>query len=335
MPDSTPCQTQIRKADADSIRLAAELLRGGQIAAIPTETVYGLAADAANGEAVARIYAAKGRPAFNPLIVHVGGLAMALRYAEFPPLAMKLVGAFWRGPLTLVLPLREKAPLSPLVTAGLPTIAIRAPSHPVMLRLIKELGRGVAAPSANASGRLSPTRAEHVQQSLDGRIPLILDGGATSAGIESTIVAISPDDDARILRLGAIAPEAIDAIAGRPVPRPAEMDQPDATIQAPGMTLRHYAPRLPIRLNAETAQADEYHIGFGAITGDINLSESGDSIEAAARLFALLHQADASQKRAIAVAPIADDGLGAAINDRLRRAASSQSDQPHSTPPPT
>ncbi len=325
MPDSTPVPTEIRKASTAAIAFAAELLRQGQVAAVPTETVYGLAADAANGEAVARIYAAKGRPAFNPVIVHVSGLAMALRYAEFPPLALRLAAAFWRGPLTLVLKARADAPVSALVMAGLPTIALRAPAHPVMLRLVRELGRGVAAPSANVSGKLSPTCAEHVRHSLGGRIPLILDGGASKAGIESSIVAVT-GDSARILRLGAIAPEAIDTIIGARVPRPA--DPPAANngadgnaVQAPGMLLHHYAPGLPLRLDAETAGAEEFHIGFGAIAGDATLSASGDSIEAASNLFALLHQADASGRRGIAVAPIADAGLGSAINDRLRRAA--------------
>lgn len=321
MADSTPPPTEVRKADSQSIADAAALLRAGEVVAVPTETVYGLAADAANSEAVARIYAAKGRPQFNPLIVHVSGLAMGLRYAEFPPLAMKLLGAFWRGPLTLVLPLRAKAPVSPLVVAGLDTIAIRAPSHPVMLRLIHALGRGIAAPSANASGRLSPTRADHVAHSLGGRIPLILDGGPTRNGIESTIVAVSAND-ARILRLGAIMPDAIDAMAGHVLPRPDTSPHADpGAVQSPGMLLHHYAPRLPLRLGATSAQPDEFHIGFGSIAGDANLSARGDSVEAAARLFTLLHDADASGRHGIAVAPIPDDGLGAAINDRLRRAA--------------
>lgn len=292
------------------------LLASGNLAAIPTETVYGLAADAANGEAVARIYAAKGRPSFNPLIVHVADRAMAERYAIFPPLAERLAHAFWPGPLTLVLPLRADAPVSALVTAGLPTIALRVPAHPAMQQVVQALGRGVAAPSANASGRLSPTRAAHVLASLEGRVPLVLDAGPCAAGIESSIVAVGPDS-ARLLRQGAISREAIAAVLGMPL----ELAADSEPVAAPGMLLSHYAPRLPIRLEALEAGPQEFHIGFGAVAGDESLSPSADPLEAAARLFDLLHRADASGRAGIAVAPVPETGLGAAINDRLRRAA--------------
>jgi L-threonylcarbamoyladenylate synthase len=316
MPDSTAQMTRVRAADAAGIAEAAALLAAGDIAAIPTETVYGLAADAANGEAVAKVYAAKGRPAFNPLIVHVADREMAARYARFEPLAEKLAAAFWPGPLTLVLPLLPDAPIASLVTAGLPTIALRVPAHPAMQGVVRALGRGVAAPSANASGRLSPTRATHVLDSLSGRVPLILDAGPSAAGLESSIVGVA-DGKARLLRQGAIAVEDIAAVVGAPVPLAAD----GAPVAAPGMLLSHYAPRLPIRLEAAEANPHEFHIGFGAIAGDATLSADGDLAAAAAGLFDLLHRADASGRAAIAVAPIPLYGLGAAINDRLRRAA--------------
>jgi L-threonylcarbamoyladenylate synthase len=316
MPDSTAQMTRVAPADAAGIAEAAALLAAGGIAAIPTETVYGLAADAANGEAVAAVYAAKGRPAFNPLIVHVADRAMAGRYARFDALAERLAAAFWPGPLTLVLPMLPDAPVASLVTAGLGTIALRVPAHPAMQGVVRALGRGVAAPSANASGRLSPTRAVHVLESLSGRVPLVLDAGPCAAGLESSIVAVA-GGEARLLRQGAIPVEAIAAAIGAPV----ALARDDAPVAAPGMLLSHYAPRLPIRLEALTAAVDEFHIGFGAIAGDESLSAQGDLAEAAARLFDLLHRADASGKSAIAVAPIPAHGLGAAISDRLRRAA--------------
>lgn len=316
MTDSTAEMTYLHPADTKGVEQAVALIASGGIAALPTETVYGLAADAANGEAVARVYAAKGRPGFNPLIVHVADRAMAERYARFDPLAKKLADAFWPGPLTLVLPLAAGAPVSSLVTAGLPTIAIRMPAHPAMQAVIRGLGRGIAAPSANASGRLSPTRASHVLESLNGRVPLILDAGPTAAGLESSIVAIA-DGQARLLRQGAIARETLEAILGTPLPVAADAEP----VAAPGMLLSHYAPRLPIRLNAETAASHEFHIGFGPISGRETLSAGGDLTEAAARLFDLLHRADASGCAGIAVAPVPPQGLGAAINDRLKRAA--------------
>ncbi len=316
MADSTGEMTELRPADAEGIARAVALLASGAVVAIPTETVYGLAADASNGEAVARIYAAKGRPSFNPLIVHVADRAMAERYAPFSPLAEKLAQAFWPGPLTMVLPLKPGAPVSALVTAGLQTIALRQPAHPAMQAVVQALGRGVAAPSANASGRLSPTRAEHVLASLSGRVPLVLDAGPSSAGIESSIVGLAGERP-RLLRQGAISREALEDVLGQPLELAADSDE----IAAPGMLLSHYAPRLPIRLNATSAQGHEFHIGFGPIAGDESLSARGDAVEAAARLFDLLHRADESGRAAIAVAPIPESGLGAAINDRLKRAA--------------
>ena len=316
MKESTAQSTQVHPADAQGIELAVSLLARGAIVAIPTETVYGLAADAEDAEAVARIYAAKGRPSFNPLIIHVADRAMAERYARFDPQADRLAARFWPGPLTLVLPLAEGAPAAGLVTAGLPTIAIRVPAHPAMQGVIRGLGRGVAAPSANASGRMSPTRASHVLHSLSGRVPLVLDAGPTTAGLESSIVAIG-NGEARLLRQGAIPVEAIEAALGRPLPVAADAEP----VAAPGMLLSHYAPQLPIRLNAATATDQEFHIGFGPVAGDESLSASGDLAEAAARLFDLLHRADASGRAGIAVAPVPAHGLGAAINDRLKRAA--------------
>jgi L-threonylcarbamoyladenylate synthase len=317
MPDSTVEMTRLMPADAAGLAEALRLLAAGAPVALPTETVYGLAADAADAAAVARIYAAKGRPAFNPLIVHVADRAMAGRYARFEPLAERMAAAFWPGPLTLVLPLAEGAPVASLVTAGLGTVALRVPAHSVMQALLQAFGRGLAAPSANASGRLSPTRAGHVVESLAGRIPLVLDGGLCTAGLESSIVAVE-GGTARLLRQGAVPLEAIEAVVGGPVAVAAAGEK----VAAPGMLLSHYAPSRPLRLEALTAGADEFHIGFGPVKGDASLSGTGDLVEAAARLFDLLHVADASGRHAIAVAPIPAHGLGAAINDRLRRAGS-------------
>lgn len=289
-----------------AIDAAARLIRAGEPVAVPTETVYGLAADATNADAVARIYAAKGRPSFNPLIVHVPDLSAAEQLAELPPQARALAEQYWPGPLTLVLPRRDDAPLASIVTAGLPTVAIRVPCHPAMQALLRAGGRPLAAPSANASGSISPTRAGHVMKSLGGRIPLILDAGPTQVGVESTIVAVD-GDQLRLLRLG-----------------PIDLGLPIAVgnkVQAPGMLARHYAPSKPLRLEASDARPGEYLIGFGPVHGDASLSPSGDLVEAAACLFDLLHQADAADADAIAVAPIPPHGLGLAIRDRLRRAA--------------
>ena len=308
--------TEQRPCDEGSIAQAAELIRAGQTVAVPTETVYGLAADARNSDAVARIYAAKGRPAFNPLIVHVADTAMALGLAEMDDLAASIAAAFWPGPLTLVLPVRAEAGLSPLVMAGLPTVAIRCAAHPAMRTLIEASGAPLAAPSANRSGAISPTSADHVMRSLGGRIPLILDGGPTARGIESTIVAPA-QDHLRLLRPGPITAEMLQEMSGLPV----VVSGSEHGIEAPGQMESHYAPSKPVRLNAMSAREGEYLIGFGAVAGDISLSETGDLDEAAAALFAALHIADASSASRIAVARVPHDGLGAAINDRLRRAA--------------
>ncbi len=302
----TPLDTRVLAYSQDAIAEAARLILAGDPVAMPTETVYGLAADATNPRAVARIYEAKGRPSFNPLIVHVPDLDAAQRIGEFSAQALDLAQRHWPGPLTLVVPLRPGAGIAAIVTAGLTTIGLRVPAHPAMQELLEAAGRPLAAPSANASGSISPTRAEHVLRSLNGRVPLIVDAGPTERGLESTIVAAT-GGSLRLLRAG-----------------PVEVDATPATgslIEAPGQLASHYAPSKPLRLDAEAAEAGEYLIGFGAVAGDANLSALGDLVEAAARLFDLLHRADASPEPKIAVAPIPHQGLGIAINDRLRRGA--------------
>jgi L-threonylcarbamoyladenylate synthase len=299
--------TRILPFNDGAIAEAARLIAEAKPVAVATETVYGLAADATSAEAVARIYEAKGRPSFNPLIVHVPDLAEAERVGEFSEEARRLAQEHWPGPLTLVVPLRADAPVASLVTAGLSTIALRVPAHPAMQALLRATGRPLAAPSANASGSISPTRAEHVLKSLGGRIPLIVDAGPTERGIESTIVAAN-GDSLRLLRRG-------------PVEIPGATEETGEAIEAPGQLASHYAPSKPLRLNADDSGDDEFHIGFGPIDGHANLSSSADLLEAAARLFDLLHIADASHQTRIAVAPVPNHGLGAAINDRLSRAA--------------
>ncbi len=298
--------TEVRLADTAGIAEAARILDSGGLVAVPTETVYGLAARADRAEAVARIYAAKGRPNFNPLIVHVSGLEQAVRYAEFSPEACALAEAHWPGPLTLVLPRRADAGLAEAVTAGLPTIALRAPAHPAMRALLERVDFPLAAPSANRSGFISPTTAAHVLASLDGRIAMVLDGGATPAGVESTIVAVRADGSVEELRPGPIAAGVQGAGKG---------------IEAPGQLASHYAPGKPVRLNAGAAEDGEFLIGFGDVAGDCTLSARGDLAEAAARLYAALHEAARAPQPRIAVAPVPDEGVGRAINDRLRRAA--------------
>lgn len=302
-----PETTRILPFDDEAIAEAARLIAEGQPVAVPTETVYGLAGDATNAEAVARIYAAKGRPRFNPLIVHVQTLAAAERVGELNEQARALARAHWPGPLTLVVPLRRDAGVASLVTAGLSTIALRVPAHPAMQELLGAVGRPVAAPSANASGAISPTRAEHVMKSLGGRIPLIIDAGKTERGLESTIVGAT-GGGLRLLRRG-------------PIEVPDAVEEGPGSIEAPGQLASHYAPSKPLRLNALDARSNEYLIGFGSVEGHATLSKTSDLAEAAARLFDLLHEADASAYAAIAVAPIPPEGLGAAINDRLKRAA--------------
>jgi L-threonylcarbamoyladenylate synthase len=306
-PQNERFETEVVPYGAAGIARAAALIADGQIVAMPTETVYGLAADATNAVAVARIYDAKGRPSFNPLIVHVGDLAAAERLGIFSDAARAAAERWWPGPLTIVVPLREKAWIAPRVTAGLGTIALRCPANPAMRDLLEASGRPLAAPSANASGAISPTRAEHVLRSLGGRIPLVIDGGPTALGLESTIVAFDGATP-RLLRPGPITFE--DAVAADP-----------GKIEAPGQLASHYAPSKPLRLEAGLAAPDEWLIGFGDVRGDDSLSESGDLDEAAANLFAALHRADQSDKPRIAVAPIPREGIGAAINDRLARAA--------------
>ncbi|MFZ4380461.1 MAG: L-threonylcarbamoyladenylate synthase [Sandarakinorhabdus sp.] len=319
-------ESHIIAADAAGIAAAVEVLRAGGLVAVPTETVYGLAARADQPLAVAAIYAAKGRPSFNPLIVHVADAAQAETLAQFSPLARVLAARFWPGPLTLVLPRRAGAAVATLVTAGLETLALRCPAHGVMQALIAAVGP-LAAPSANASGRISPTRAHHVAGSLPG--VMVLDAGPCAAGVESTIVAVE-GNGWRLLRAGAVAVEDIVSVAGQPLspgrlrrlsPSPDQKAFGGEGIVAPGMMASHYAPRQPVRLEALTADANEYHIGFGPVAGDANLSATGDLMEAAARLFDLLHVAEASGRADIAVAPVPHRGLGLAINDRLARAA--------------
>lgn len=302
-----PFETLVQPYGAPAIAEAARLIADGQCVAVPTETVYGLAADATNGAAVAGIYAAKGRPSFNPLIVHVPDLAAAERIAVFNDKARALAVKYWPGPLTLVLPLRPDGGIASLVTAGLSTIAIRVPAHAAMRDLLVACGKPLAAPSANASGGVSPTRAAHALKSLRGRIRLIIDAGATSVGLESTIVAVDADGVLRLLRPGPID-LGLSLARGGPV-------------EAPGQLASHYAPAKPLRLRATTAEANEWLIGFGAVTGNATLSASGDLTEAAAKLFSALHDADASTSTRIAIAPIPETGLGVAINDRLCRAA--------------
>lgn len=296
----------LREAEG-GIASAAGILREGGLVAVPTETVYGLAARADSDAAVARIYEAKGRPSFNPLIVHVASLEQARALAEFSSEAERLAEEYWPGPLTLVLPRRADAGLAEAVTAGLATLALRMPAHPVMRRLLEECSLPLAAPSANRSNFISPTSAEHVLASLDGRIDAVLDGGECERGLESTIAAMRADGSVEILRPGPIHLEASQGEG--------------AAIEAPGQLASHYAPGKPVRLMASQVAPDEFHIGFGSIPGDCTLSASGNLAEAAARLYACLHEGALSEKPRIAVAPVPQEGIGIAINDRLRRAA--------------
>ena len=290
----------------------AGILRAGGVVAFPTETVYGLGADATNSDAVLRIYETKGRPRFNPLIVHVADYDMAGRYVDFPPLAEGLAH-FWPGPLTLVLPRRADSGLSDMVSAGLDTVGIRVPDHPLALALIQAAGRPLAAPSANPSGRLSPTTAAQVRAGLPD-VPL-LDGGPCRAGLESTVVLVEGDTVTQ-LRAGALPREEIEAALGRSI----AVAREGSTVASPGMLASHYAPHARLRLDARTAHAGELLLGFGPIAGNLNLSPAADLHEAARNLFAMLHELDA-RVSSIAVAPIPHHGLGEAINDRLKRAA--------------
>jgi L-threonylcarbamoyladenylate synthase len=310
-----PVQPQIRAADQAGIAAAVEVLRGGGLVAVPTETVYGLAARADSSAAVAAIYRAKGRPDFNPLIVHVPDFACAEAIAVFNESARTLAENFWPGALTLVLPLRPDTRIAPAVTAGLPTIALRCPAHPAMRAVLVDSGLPLAAPSANRSGGVSPTQAEHVAASLGTAVGLVLDGGSCAAGIESTIVALR-ETGWQVLRPGPVTRAQITALLGPPLDAKA-----DHGIEAPGQLASHYSPGKPVRLDATVAEADEFLIGFGAIEGAVNLSPNGDLAEAAARLYECLHRAASAVQPRIAVAPVPLGGIGLAINDRLRRAA--------------
>ncbi|AWD22178.1 L-threonylcarbamoyladenylate synthase [Fuscovulum blasticum] len=311
-------ETKTLAATDAGILQAANLLRSGRLVAFPTETVYGLGGDARQDETVARIFAAKGRPRFNPLIVHVPSLAAAERVAVFDARARAVATAFWPGPLTLVLPQRSGAGLSPLVTADLPTVAVRVPAHPVARALLEAFGGPLAAPSANPSGRVSPTRAAHVLAGLSGQIAAVLDGGACVVGVESTILGLDGDSP-RLLRPGGLPLEALEAALGQQVTSGGSAAKPNA----PGQLASHYAPAAAVRLNAHAAETGEILVGFGPVRGDLTLSAAGDLVEAAAALFHLLREADAlaGPGGRIAFAPVPETGLGRAINDRLRRAA--------------
>lgn len=304
-------ETERLATDEAGIARAAALLRAGELVAFPTETVYGLGADATCDTAVARVFEAKGRPSFNPLIVHVSGIEMAERFGVLNGAARDFVQHAWPDPVSVVVPLRNGCGLSPLVTAGHDSVALRMPSAPVARRLLEAFGGPIAAPSANPSGRISPTTAAHVLAGLGGKIAAVIDGGACAAGVESTIIGFLGDAPV-LLREGAYVPDLADLRI--------ETSEDTAPL-APGQLSSHYAPTGQVRLDARDAASDEFHIGFGDVPGDMTLSAKGDLLEAAAQLYALLHEADARGARKIAVAPIPETGLGRAINDRLRRAA--------------
>jgi L-threonylcarbamoyladenylate synthase len=321
-------KTRIWPAGEAAVAAAASCLAEGGLVAFPTETVYGLGADAGNAKAIARLYAAKGRPAFNPLIAHVGDLAAARRIAQFDPTATALAEAFWPGPLTLVLPKTPDCTVADLATAGLDSIAIRVPAHPVALAILRGFGGPVVAPSANLSGHVSPTTAAHVQGDLDGRIDLIVDGGPVAVGVESTIVGCF--EAPMLLRPGGLARAEIERVLGRALAAPpVGPDAGHGQPLAPGMLASHYAPRTKVRLDADSVEPGEALLAFGpaampgtdAATAVMNLSPRSNVDEAAANLFGYLRALDASGARAIAVMPIPHHGLGEAINDRLRRAA--------------
>jgi L-threonylcarbamoyladenylate synthase len=321
-------KTQILPAGEAAVTAAARILAEGGLVAFPTETVYGLGADAANPAAIARLYQAKGRPAFNPLIAHVGELSAARQIAGFDATALALAEAFWPGPLTLVLPKTPDCAVADLATAGLDTVAIRIPAHPVARDILRVFGGPVVAPSANLSGHVSPTTAAHVQSDLAGRIDLIVDGGAVAVGVESTIVGCFLEP--MLLRPGGVPRADIERLLGRALVQPPEgADSDNGQPLAPGMLASHYAPRTKVRLNAVALEPGEALLAFGlgAISGIdaastvMNLSERGDLAEAAANLFGYLRTLDTKGAHTIAVMPIPHDGLGEAINDRLRRAA--------------
>jgi L-threonylcarbamoyladenylate synthase len=317
--------TERLSPDVSGIARAAALLAQGRTVAFPTETVYGLGADAGDAAAIAAIYAAKDRPAFNPLIVHCTSIAQAEGVARFDDAARRLAAAFWPGPLTLVLPLRPGAPVADLALAGLPTLALRVPAHPLARALLAAFGGLVAAPSANPSGRISPTTADHVLDGLAGRIDAVLDGGACPVGVESTIIGW-PAGIASLLRPGGLPVEAVEAALGIRLARPGTAAH-GSDITAPGQLASHYAPAAPLRLNADAPGPCEAWLGFGPRDGrpGLTLSETGDLHEAAANLFGHLRMLDARVRAegltGIAAAPVPQHGLGLAINDRLARAA--------------
>ncbi len=315
--------TEVVLADAEGIAKAERILARGGLVAVPTETVYGLAARADSAEAVGKIFAAKGRPDFNPLIVHVRDAQQAARYARIEGAAKIIADRVWPDALTMVLPLREDARLARAVTAGLPTVALRAPLHPVMRKLLESVDFPIAAPSANRSGLISPTTAAHVLASLDGRIDLVLDAGPTEMGLESTILAIRADGGWDELRPGPVELSTINDIYFDS-DHPVHIRRGGSAIEAPGQLASHYSPGKPLRLNAISPEVGEFMIGFGDIAGDCTLSATGDENEAAARLYDCLHQAAEASAPRIAIATIPEGGVGAgrAINDRLRRAAS-------------
>ena len=323
----TGLTTLISSAGGAEVAAAARALAEGRLVAFPTETVYGLGADATNAEAIARLYQAKGRPAFNPLISHVADLASAGKIARFDECALALASAFWPGPLTLVLPKTRDCAVAELATAGLDTIAIRIPSHPIAQAILEAFGKPVVAPSANISGHISPTTAQHVESDLAGRIDLIVDGGPVEVGIESTIVGCF--EEPMLLRPGGLPREQIERVLGRALLQtPADVENDSAQPLAPGMLTSHYAPRTRVRLNAVDIAPGEALLAFGPLPSGaeraaaiMNLSVSGDLNEAAANLFGYLRALDAQMAQTIAVMPIPDHGLGEAINDRLRRAA--------------
>jgi len=311
-------QTKVLKANQSGVNKAAAILSAGGLVAFPTETVYGLGADARNGHAVASVYAAKGRPGFNPLIVHVADLKAAKRYAIFNDLALSLAARFWPGPLTLVLPLTENHGLSELVTAGLDSVAIRIPQHPVAQALLNAFNGPLAAPSANPSGRISPTQAAHVVADMNGKIDAVLDGGNCVIGVESTILKIT-GSKVSLLRAGGVSVERISNVLGQDIATPSDPKLP----QSPGQLKSHYAPKAHVRLNVDIVKGHEVLLGFGPDCKDaaLNLSPTGDLVEAAANLFSYLRKMDAMAQDGIAISPIPMSGLGLAINDRLKRAA--------------
>ena len=324
---TAPLITRMLPADAEAIAEAVRVLKAGGLVAFPTETVYGLGADAGNGEAIARLYAAKGRPTFNPLIAHVSGPAAARKLARFDAAAERLAAAFWPGSLTLVLPKALGCPVAELATAGLDSIAVRVPVHPVALGILRGLKGALVAPSANRSGHVSPTTAAHVLADLGGRIDLIIDGGAARAGIESTIVECL--GATVLLRPGALPRKAIEHVLQHKLHETPDADAAPEAPRAPGMLKSHYAPRTPLRLDVSRVEPDEALLAFGPALAEgverttkvLNLSAFSDLSTAASNLFSHLRTLDASGARAIAVMPIPHEGLGEAINDRLRRAA--------------